>query len=183
MKTPLEQLDRWLQGEEDEHLEFKEAKLQFSFSRLVGYCVALANERGGKLILGVTNRRPRRIVGTQAFRGPRKVKAKLFAVLHLRIEAEEVEHPDGRVLVFHVPSRPTGTPLEHKGTYWMREGESLVGMSPDMLKRIVGESQPDFSAEVCSGATLEHLDHRAIGRFGAMWGRKSRPRSRRAVFG
>lgn len=36
------------------------------------YCVALANEGGGKMILGVTDKMPRRIVSTQAFKGREK---------------------------------------------------------------------------------------------------------------
>jgi hypothetical protein len=44
--------------------------------------------------------------------------------LRLRIDAVEVQHPDGRVLVFSVPGRPVGTPIETKGAYWMRRGES-----------------------------------------------------------
>ena len=47
---------------ENEHLEFKEAKNRFDFEKLVGYCVALANERGGKMILGVSDKLPRKVV-------------------------------------------------------------------------------------------------------------------------
>ncbi len=50
--TPKE-LNALLRGiEEDEHLEFKEAKRYFDFEKLVRYCVAIANEGGGKIILG-----------------------------------------------------------------------------------------------------------------------------------
>ena len=52
---------------EDERTEFKEAKTDFSFEKLARYCAALSNEGGGKLVLGVTDKNPRRIVGTQAF--------------------------------------------------------------------------------------------------------------------
>jgi len=39
-----------MSGVEDEHLEFKEAKNQYSATQLVRYCSALANERGGKMV-------------------------------------------------------------------------------------------------------------------------------------
>ena len=66
--TDPTELDRMLTvPKETEHLEFKEAKSQFSKDKLVDYCVALGNESGGKLILGVTDKPPRRVVGTQAF--------------------------------------------------------------------------------------------------------------------
>jgi len=48
MNVTLEQLKTWMKASEDEHLEFKEAKERFDFEKLVKYCVALANEGGGK---------------------------------------------------------------------------------------------------------------------------------------
>ena len=54
----------------NEHVEFKEAKSNFHFEKLVDYCVALGNEGGGYIILGVTDKIPRKIVGTQAFAEP-----------------------------------------------------------------------------------------------------------------
>ena len=41
----LDTLTRWLAAPaESEHLEFKEAKQQFDTTKLLRYCVALANE-------------------------------------------------------------------------------------------------------------------------------------------
>ena len=141
----LETLDRWLAGmPENEHLEFKEAKQQFDQSRLMRYCVALANEGGGHLVLGVTDRPPRRVVGTQAFRGQGEIKARILDTLRFRVEIEELMHPDGRVLVFEIPPRPVGTPLHYEGAYLMRVGDELVPMSPDQLRRILEEGQPGW---------------------------------------
>ncbi len=56
-------------------VEFKEAKERFSFDELTDYCVALANEGGGKVILGVTDKRPRKVVGTKAFAQPERGRA------------------------------------------------------------------------------------------------------------
>jgi hypothetical protein len=75
MNTNLEQLQQWLSEPEGANLEFKEAKNNFHFEKLVQYCVALANEGGGKIILGVTDLRPRRIVGTTAFAEPGRTEA------------------------------------------------------------------------------------------------------------
>ncbi len=61
MFTTVEQFRSWLEGHEDEHLEFKEAKEHFDFEKLVKYCCALANEGGGKVILGVTDKKPRNV--------------------------------------------------------------------------------------------------------------------------
>ncbi|MFN8634275.1 MAG: ATP-binding protein [Chloroflexota bacterium] len=167
------QLEDWMNDDEDEHLEFKEAKSNFHFETLADYCAALANERGGKIILGVTDRRPRRVVGSQAFSELGRTKAGLIERLHLRIEAWEAPHPDGRVVVFDVPSRPIGVPISYKAAYRMRAGESLVDMTSDMLRRIFEESGPDFSQEVCAQATLADLAPDAIRRLREMWHRRS----------
>jgi ATP-dependent DNA helicase RecG len=64
----LETLEKWLNvPAETENLEFKEAKNQFDSTKLLKYCVALANEKGGCLVLGVTNKPPRQVVGTLAW--------------------------------------------------------------------------------------------------------------------
>lgn len=170
----LDQFKRYLDApSENEHLEFKEARNRYDFEKLVKYCAALANEGGGKIILGVTDARPRTVVGTQAFQNLERTKAGLIERLHLRIDVQELQHPNGRVLVFHVPSRPRGVPIEYQGAYWMRGGEDLVPMTPDMLRRIFDEATLDFSAEVCPGASLEDLDREAIGEFRSRWIRKS----------
>jgi len=169
----IEQLNALLLTEEDEHLEFKEAKHDFNIEKLRKYCCALANETGGKLILGVTDRKPRRVVGTGAFQNLGYTRADLIHVLRLRVEAEEIAHPNGRVVVFDVPSRPLGVPLRYANVYWMRADDSLTGMTEDVLRGIFGETGPDFSAEVCPGATLDALDTAAIDRLRARWQRKS----------
>lgn len=173
MSVSVEELENWMLGAEDEHLEFKEAKSQYSADKLIRYCSALANERGGKIILGVTDKKPRRVVGTNAFAEPNSIKTKLVDKLGLRIEATVVDHPDGRVLVFEVPSRSIGMPIACDGAYLMRAGEGLVAMTADMLKRIFDEAVPDYSAEICSKATLDDLDPAAIENFRGMWARKS----------
>ena len=143
--TTLETLNRWLaDAPEDEHLEFKEAKQQYDATKLLRYCVALANEGGGHLVLGVSDKRPRQVVGTQAFQNRGEITARILEALRMRVDVQELEHPDGRVLVFAVPPRPAGTPLHHEGAYLMRAGEDLVPMSPDQLKRIFAEGGPDW---------------------------------------
>jgi ATP-dependent DNA helicase RecG len=54
MTVTLEQLEKWLVApSETEQLEFKEAKNNFHFEKLVDYCVALANEGGGHIVFGI----------------------------------------------------------------------------------------------------------------------------------
>jgi ATP-dependent DNA helicase RecG len=96
------------------------------------------------MILGITDQRPRKEVGTRAFQDLERTKAGLIETLHLRIDGEEISHPDGSVLVFHIPSRPLGMPIQYKGAYLMRGGEDLVTMTADLLQRIFAETGPDF---------------------------------------
>jgi len=173
-QVTVDQLHRWMEADsEDEHLEFKEAKWTINFGDLCKYCIALANERGGVLILGVTNKRPRKVVGSQAIPSLVKTKQQLFEQLRVRIEIDVVTHPTGRVVVLQIPSRPLGVPLAHDGFHWMRVGESVVPMTHDVFQRIFDERVPDFSAEVCAEATLESLSAQAMERFQAGWVRKS----------
>ena len=124
-----------------------EAKNQFDTRRLSEYCVALANEGGGVLLLGVADKPPRAIVGTHAFPNPVDAAEKLFQSVGFRVDIEAVAHPSGRVLVFHIPSRPRGTAYHYDGKYLMRAGEALVPMTEDQLRRIFAEGQPDWLEE------------------------------------
>lgn len=169
MTERFDQLDAWINGDEDEHLEFKEAANSYGLKDLAKYCCALANEGGGKIIFGLTDRVPRKVVGSRAFSDLRRVKLDLLNALHRRVDVQELNLPEGRVLVFEIPPRPTGMPMQYEGTFWMRVGESLVPMTVDQLKRIIDEGQPDFSAEVCREATLDDLDEQAIESFKAGW--------------
>ncbi len=148
MTTTPEQIDFWRQlPSETQRLEFKEAKGQYDFRKLLKYCVALANEGGGYLLLGIADKPPRTVVGTQAFADTIATVEKLFQALGFRVDIEEVAHPDGRVLVFHIPSRPRGTAYHLDGAYLMRSGEELVPMSEDQLRRIFSEGEPDWLEE------------------------------------
>jgi ATP-dependent DNA helicase RecG len=148
MNITIDKLNAWIALDgESEILEFKEAKAQFDSSRFIDYCAAIANEKGGHIILGVSDKKPRKIVGTQAYsdiNDLNAIKKKVLDKLRIRIDSYEVEHPEGRVLIFSIPSRPIGNPIEVDGRYLMRSGESLVGMTPDRIKTILAEGAPDW---------------------------------------
>src|SRR6266849_1039050 len=104
MPTTIAELEQWMQApKEIEGLEFKTAKDSYSGDKIMEYCVAIANERGGKFILVVTNNLPRSVVGTRAVNDVQGMKRKILDTLHFDVRVEEVAHPDGRVVVFHVP--------------------------------------------------------------------------------
>ena len=162
MSTSKQELDRWMGvPSESEHLEFKEAKNQFDVAKLYRYCVAIANEGGGKLILGVSDKLPRKVVGSEAFCNVSDVAEKIFSKLRFRVDVEEISHPEGRVVVFHIPPRPKGTAYQFDGAYLMRSTDDTVSMSEDRLRQIFEEGKPDWllrsAREACSADDIVRL--------------------------
>ncbi len=174
MRTTPEQLRQWLTEPEGARLEFKEAKARYDFEKLLQYCVALANEGGGKIVLGVTDRRPRTVVGTAAFDEPGRTEAGLHQRLMHRIPVQELTLPEGRVLIVHVPPRLPGTAWQIDGRFLKRAGDDVASLGDAELKAIFAETGPDFSAEVCPQATLADLSPAAIATFRARWAQKTR---------
>lgn len=157
--TTPQQVDIWRQSRsEHQRLEFKEAKKQFDFRKLCKYCVAIANEGGGNLLLGLADVPPRPVVGTRAVRDPVAMAEQLFQAIGFRVDIEEVTHPDGRVVVFHIPSRPQGSAYHLDGAYLMRSGQALVAMSEDRLRAIFAEGQPEWGEQTA----IDDLDPQQV---------------------
>lgn len=94
MATTLEELGSlMIKPREVEGLEFKEAKTQYDSTKLFKYCVAIANEGGGKFILGVTDELPRKVVGTQAINDPPGMEKQILDKLRFRVTIEDLNHP------------------------------------------------------------------------------------------
>ena len=158
-------------------VEFKEAKRDFNFAGgshsdpadrrkcVLGYVVALANEGGGLLILGIKEKRilPHEIVGTIYAEGIiGKLEDEIYERLSIRVRIEELFDNGRRGLVFNIPSRPVGSTLKFEGVSLMRVGDSLRVMSDDEVFRILSEKAPDFSATICEGLTFDDLNPEAI---------------------
>ena len=167
-----EQIAIWLAEPEGERIEFKSATGGFHFDKLVDYCVALANEGGGKIIFGVTDRRPRTVVGTNAFAEPGRTGAGLYDCLQHRIPVEEAHYLGKRLLIVHVPGRLLGTAWQHDGRYLRRAGDGVVPIPENDLRAMFAEGGPDYSAEP-SEATLDDLADNAVIEFRQRWARKS----------
>ena len=168
MTTP-DDFTHFLSAPEGLRLEFKAATGGFHFDTLLKYIVALANEGGGKVILGVTDQRPRQVVGTTAFAEPGRTEAGIYERLHRRVPVEEQYYEGKRVVLVHVPSRPLGAAWSLDGTFWMRAGDNLEKMTDEQLRLIHLETGPDFSAAVCPQARLSDLDEGALDDFRQRW--------------
>ncbi|MBU4338617.1 putative DNA binding domain-containing protein [Patescibacteria group bacterium] len=173
VKTTEEQFKKWLETpEEGLNLEFKKAENNFNKSKdLPDYCAALANERGGKLILGVTN--DRIVTGTRVFSGTvQTLPNDLMQLIGIRIDIEEFFYEGERVLIFHIPSRPIGKAIKSNKVYWMRAGSSLVPMDEETLKNIFNENIVDFSSQIVHGMILADISGEAIDIFRNKWAKK-----------
>lgn len=168
-----ETIDELLNAPEGEHFEFKEAKTNFHFNEACKYCCALSNCGGGKFVLGISDKRPRKVVGSVAFNQPERTRKGLIDKLRVRVDFDVMEHDGKRVLVFEVASRPLGVPVQVDGIAWWRDGDSLVPMPEDVRRRIYDETGFDFSGSVCQGATVKDLDEGAIYIFRSKWAEKS----------
>jgi len=168
-----ETIEELLNAPEGEHYEFKEAKNRFGFHEALKYCCALANCGGGKLVLGITDKRPRKVVGSMAFNQPEETRRILIEKLRVRVDFNLHEYKGKRVLVFEVAGRPVGLPILTDGIAWWREGDSLIPMPPKVLRSFFSESGHDFSGDICPGASVQDLDNSAIEIFRSKWVEKS----------
>ncbi len=166
-------LEELLNAKEGEHYQFKEAKNRFDFGEAVCCCCALANCGGGKLVFGISDKRPRKVVGSQAFQQPERTRKGLIEKLKVMVDFQILYSNEDRVLVFDVASRPLGLPVQIDGVAWWYEGDSLIPMPEEIRRKIYEEIGVDFSGKVCPSASLSDLDDAAIDAFRAKWIEKS----------
>lgn len=157
----LTDLRRLMAEPEDAVLEFKTARNTFSADEALRYLCALANEGGGHLVLGVSDRPPREIVGSRAFRTIDEHLSNWVDALRRPVRYSEVFDGDCRVIVFEVDARPAGEYVMYKGVPYVRRGESLVQMTADRMKEIALEAT-DTSDRAIPGLTAEMLDRDAV---------------------
>ena len=169
-----EKLNQYLiMPSEIEWLEFKEAKKDFHFNDLGKYFSAISNEanlkgqQSGWIIFGIKDKLPRQIIGSRY-----RDTAGLVSLKHEIAqqtngltfqEIYELQTSEGRVLMFQIPAAPAGMPTSWQGHYYGRDGESLGALSIQEIESIRHQvGHPDWSAEICSEATLADLDEEAL---------------------
>ena len=168
MKT-RETIEELLNAKEGENYQFKEWKTKDDLKEAARICCALANCGGGKLILGVTDKRPRKVVGSTAFPQPERTRVDLMNKLCVRVDFSLYHHENRRVLVFDVASRPIGLPIQTESGAWWYKGDSLIIMPEEVRRTIYAESGHDFSGDICPDLSIDHLDDGAIENFRSLW--------------
>jgi ATP-dependent DNA helicase RecG len=166
-------IEELLKVKEGEQFQFKEAKSRFDFNEAARCCCALANCGGGKLIFGISDKRPRQVVGSKAFDQPERTRKGLIDKLRVMVDFQLYEHEGKRILVFDVASRPIGLPVQVDGVAWWYEGDSLITLPENIRRRIYEEISFDFSSSICAEARLSDLDNTAIEAFRTKWLEKS----------
>lgn len=167
-------LDKLLtMSDETEIVEFKEAKNDFDNDKIGQYFSALSNEANLKgvasawLIFGIADK-THEIVGTNFISSTAKFnKVKLFIHQHTSpsmsfMNIVPIKKDEKKVIIFEIPAAPRGLPVSFHGLFYGREGESIVGLSQNKLKRIFNQTAPDWSAAFVSEATFDDLDPVAI---------------------
>ena len=168
--TELKQLK-----ESEDKVEFKAAEHNYPFAGgshtsqeerrkcFLGYIVAFANEGGGMLVLGMADKMPHDVVGSDFGEGKLgALEDETYARLGIRVRMEELFEESKRVLVVHIPSRPVGKLLKFEGVPLMRVGESLRNMSDEEMFSILSEQESDFSAKICEGFAINDIDKETI---------------------
>lgn len=169
-----------LSRRESEHqIEFKEGKNQFSYKGgeasepgkrrrcVLGYVVALANEGGGTLAFGVRESKgnaPHVVVGSNVWEGQEgQLVSDIYRDKGIRVETEVLRDDKGqRVLLLHIDRRPVGRMYKFEDVPLMRVGDRLEPMDDIRQRRILNETESDFSSEVCLGLTMADLDSQAV---------------------
>lgn len=172
MSTPIS-IEELLEAKEGEGFQFKEGKRRFDAGEATRCCCALSNCGGGRLVFGITDKRPRQVVGSEAFDQPERTRMGLIDKLKVMVDFQLYNHDGKRVLVFDVASRPLGLPVQVDGVAWWYEGDSLIPMPEDVRRRIYEESGVDFSSKVCVPARIDDLDIAAVEEFRNRWIEKS----------
>ena len=167
-------LDKLLaMSDETEIVEFKEARNEFNNDKIGQYFSALSNEANllgvssAWLVFGVADK-THEIVGTNFISSTAKFnKLKLFISQQTSpgmslLNIVSIMKEKKRVILFEIPAAPRGLPVSFHGHCYGREGESIVGLSQNKLKRIFSQTAPDWSAAFVPGATFDDLDPVAI---------------------
>lgn len=156
---------------EDEIVEFKEAKLNYSFKDIGKYFSALGNEaniRGKReawLIFGIDNQR--NIVGTEYRKDGnlQHLKKEIVVGTNERMTFMEIYeiHLEGkRIVAFQIPPALRGIPTTWYGAAYAREDENTCPLSMDKVDLIRSQVGIDWSKEIVENATMDDLDIEAV---------------------
>ena len=172
---------------ENEVIEFKEARSNYSFNDIGKYFSALSNEanlRGLQeawLVFGISDEKE--IVGTE-FRkqgGLHNLKKEIVNGTNERLtfmEIYELTMNKCRIIVFQIPPAIRGIPTTWQGAAYAREHESVSPLPMNKVDLIRSQIGADWSKEIVKEASIEDLDEEAIKRARELFSKRQKDRKK-----
>lgn len=166
-----EKIIQMIEDFEDEIVEFKEAKTNYSLKDIGKYFSALGNEANIRdrkeawLIFGITNEKE--IVGT-AYRKDgslQRMKKEIVVGTNERLtfmEIYELNLEGKRVVAFQIPPTLRGIPTTWNGAAYAREDENTSPLPMDKVDLIRSQVGVDWSKEIVENADIDDLDEKAV---------------------
>lgn len=162
------------ENEKCEWKEFKNLKHTVSGNAgddVISYVSAIANMKGGHLILGVEDK-TLNIVGIQDFHTytPSNFKLKILNdcpnLSSEEFEVQELKTNDTNktIWILHIPRHQYRLPVYAHKKMWQRINDSLVEITQSRLDAILSEVRisDDWTAQIIPEATIDDLDEAAI---------------------
>lgn len=172
---------------ENEIIEFKEARSNYSFNDIGKYFSALSNEanlRGLQeawLVFGISDEKE--IVGTE-FRkqgGLHNLKKEIVNGTNERLtfmEIYELTMNKCRIIAFQIPPAIRGIPTTWQGAAYAREHESVSPLPMNKVDLIRSQIGVDWSKEIVKEASIEDLDEEAIKRARELFSKRQKDRKK-----
>lgn len=167
----IEKIRKMIEAFENEVVEFKEARSNYSFKDIGKYFSALGNEANIRdkkeawLIFGVDDNK--NIVGS-AYRkegGLHNLKKEIVAGTNERLtfmEIYELQIDNCRIVAFQIPPAMRGIPTTWNGAAYAREGENVSPLPIDKMDLIRSQIGVDWSKLVVEEADFDDLDPEAV---------------------
>ena len=160
-----------IKNNENEYVEYKEAKSNFDFNELGKYFSALSNGANllGKqyawLIFGV-NDKTHKFVNTNYRKNGNlnSLKSEITQSTNDNMtfmDIYELEIDNNRVIMFKIPAA-LGIPTTWKGIAYDRNNESLVPLNDSKRNTILSTLNIDWSRQIIEELTVDDLDKEAI---------------------
>ena len=160
-----------LKSNENEYIEYKEAKNNFDFNELGKYFSALSNganlmgKQYGWLIFGVSDK-THEFVNTNYRRNGNlnglKKEITKFTNDNLRfIDIYEFEIYGNRVIMFKIPAA-IGIPTTWKNIAYDRNDDELIPLNEVKRNTILSTINIDWTRQIIHGLTIDDLDKQAI---------------------
>ncbi len=167
----IEKIREMIEDFEDEVVEFKEARSNYSFKDIGKYFSALGNEANIRdkkeawLIFGVDN--DKNIVGSEYRKesGLQNLKKEIVGGTNERLtfmEIYELYIDECRIVAFQIPPAMRGIPTTWNGAAYAREGEHVSPLPIDKMDLIRSQIGVDWSKQIVEEADFDDLDQGAV---------------------